>query len=305
MKGEKPITKNIRVIDAAGNEYEATYPKRAKGLAKNGRARFIDEHTLCLACPPNKSHDDYLEDKSMNNSFLGNAADVIGGTVENAVDVMGSTVKNAMEVMGLAADKQAGHGNGPRPKAKPVMGNVDIVGLAEYMNSEDIVEMLRILPDDMLAKVSEIDIAELAEIIHPAGFFNQKAVYLKAVTEWYAKYNFDVPTVQRESLEKLRPEMLSVKGVGKETADSILLYAFDFPTFVVDAYTMRLCERYPIDVGKDYDAVKAYFEENLPCDVNVYNNYHAMIVINAKEHCRKSKPLCGECSLGEICKKKF
>ena len=70
-RGRTPITKNIRVIDAAGNEYEATYPKRAKGLVKNGRARFIDEHTLCLACPPN----DYLEDKSMNNEFLQNAVE--------------------------------------------------------------------------------------------------------------------------------------------------------------------------------------------------------------------------------------
>jgi len=67
-KGETPITKNIRVVDAAGNEYEATYPKRAKGLVKNGRAIFIDEFTLCLDCPPS----DYLEDKSMDNSINSN-----------------------------------------------------------------------------------------------------------------------------------------------------------------------------------------------------------------------------------------
>jgi endonuclease-3 related protein len=149
--------------------------------------------------------------------------------------------------------------------------------------------------------VQECDITELAEIIRPAGFFNQKAVYLKAVTDWLAKYNFDVKTVQRESLEKLRPELLSVKGVGKETADSILLYAFGFPTFVVDAYTVRLCERYPLDIGKGYDTVKAFFENNLPCDADLFNNYHAMIVITAKEHCRKSKPRCGDCPLVENC----
>jgi endonuclease-3 related protein len=89
--------------------------------------------------------------------------------------------------------------------------------------------------------------------------------------------------------------------VGKETADSILLYALGFPTFVVDAYTVRLCERYPINAGKGYDSIKAYFENNLPCDTELFNNYHAMIVINSKEYCRKSKPLCERCPLLDNC----
>ena len=152
--------------------------------------------------------------------------------------------------------------------------------------------------------VRDMSIAELIEIIRPAGFFNQKAAYLNAVTEWFARYNFDVEAVRHEPLEKLRPELLSVKGVGKETADSILLYAFGLPTFVVDAYTMRLCERFPIAAGKGYDAVKAHFEAGIACDTKVYNNYHAMIVINAKEHCRKNKPLCGTCPLGDICERR-
>ena len=139
--------------------------------------------------------------------------------------------------------------------------------------------------------VLNTDMPELTDIIRPAGFFNQKAAYLKAVTQWFQKFNFDVPTVQRESLEKLRPELLSVKGIGKETADSILLYAFGFPTFVVDAYTVRLCDRFPVDVGKGYDAVKAYFEENLPRSEEIYYNFHALIVINGKDYCRK-KPSC-------------
>ena len=163
--------------------------------------------------------------------------------------------------------------------------------------------------------VLNMDVAELAETIRPAGFFNQKAVYLKAVTAWFAGYNFDVQAVRCEPLENIRAELLSLKGVGKETADSILLYAFGFPSFVVDAYTVRLCERYPIPLlggvpegrggyaGKSYDAVKACFENNLPRDVETYNNFHATIVINAKEHCRKSKPLCNKCPLNGTCKK--
>ncbi|MDR1570361.1 MAG: endonuclease [Oscillospiraceae bacterium] len=148
--------------------------------------------------------------------------------------------------------------------------------------------------------MENVGLAELTEIIRPAGFFNQKAGCLKAVTAWYAGYGYDAPTLQREPLAKLRTELLTTKGVGQETADSILLYAFGFMTFVVDAYTARLCGRYPIETGKGYEAVKAYFEGNLPQSAGVYNNFHALIVINAKEHCRK-KPLCDGCPLGGTC----
>jgi endonuclease-3 related protein len=148
--------------------------------------------------------------------------------------------------------------------------------------------------------VSAAGLPKLTEIIRPAGFFNQKAGYLKSVTEWFYGYGYDVRMVKREPLEKLRRELLSTKGIGPETADSILLYAFDLPTFVIDAYTMRLCERYPIDAGKSYAQVKAYFENSLPKDVDVYNNFHALIVENAKERCRK-KPSCGKCPLNRGC----
>jgi len=151
--------------------------------------------------------------------------------------------------------------------------------------------------------VLDMDIEKLKDIIRPAGFFNQKAQYLKAVTSWFAKHNYDIPTLKRIPLDKLRPELLSVKGIGKETADCILLYALNLPTFVVDAYTVRLCERYPIDTKTNYDAIKKIFESSLPKSVEIYNNYHALIVINGKDHCRKSKPLCDSCPLNDTCEK--
>ncbi|MGI6316859.1 MAG: endonuclease III domain-containing protein [Christensenellales bacterium] len=148
--------------------------------------------------------------------------------------------------------------------------------------------------------VANARLDELAEIIRPSGSFNRKAAYLKAVTAWYAGYGYDAAAVQREPLSKVRAELLAVKGVGQETADSILLYAFGFPVFVVDAYTLRLCGRYPIAAGNHYAAVKAYFENYLPRCAEVYNTFHALIVIHAKEHCRK-KPLCGGCPLAGSC----
>jgi endonuclease-3 related protein len=149
-------------------------------------------------------------------------------------------------------------------------------------------------------RVISMGMDELVEIIRPAGFFNQKAAYLKEITAWFGKYGFNVTAVRKLPLEQIRAELLSVRGVGRETADSILLYAFGFPSFVVDAYTMRLLSRLPIDAGRSYEEVKAYFERELPRDVEIYNNFHALIVVNAKEHCRK-KPVCAKCPLSEMC----
>ena len=151
--------------------------------------------------------------------------------------------------------------------------------------------------------IMETDCKNLIEIIKPAGFFNQKANYLKAVTKWFEKYEFNVEKVKENDLFKLRRELLSVNGIGKETADSILLYAFNFPTFVVDAYTKRLLLRLPVELDHyHYDDIKKYFEINLPKNFEIYNNFHAFIVINGKNHC-KTIPVCNGCPLENICGK--
>jgi len=80
--------------------------------------------------------------------------------------------------------------------------------------------------------------SELAEIVRPAGYYNQKAGYVFTVTEWFKQYGYAVDAVRSLPMERVREELLSLKGVGRETADSILLYAFNSPSFVVDAYTM-------------------------------------------------------------------
>ncbi|MCL1998070.1 MAG: hypothetical protein FWG65_04800 [Turicibacter sp.] len=149
--------------------------------------------------------------------------------------------------------------------------------------------------------VAAAELPELEEIIRPSGFYRQKAVYLKAITEWFAGYGYDVEAVQKRPLAALRAELLAVRGVGQETADSILLYAFRMPTFVVDAYTKRLCERYPLAAGGSYAKVKAFFEGSLPREVEVYDKFHALIVLHAKRHCLK-KASCEGCPLLEVCK---
>lgn len=151
-------------------------------------------------------------------------------------------------------------------------------------------------------RILDLPIEELQEIIRPAGFYRQKSQYLKAVTEWFVSYECDADFIRRSPLTDIRSDLLQVRGVGNETADSILLYGFNLPTFVVDAYTMRFFRRFPIDAGKTYLEVKNFCEGELPRDVEVYGRFHALIVQNCKEHCKK-KMACAGCPLEELCQK--
>ncbi len=99
-------------------------------------------------------------------------------------------------------------------------------------------------------------------------------------------------------LEELRPALLQIKGIGPETADSILLYALEKRVFVVDAYTKRLLQRHGIvDSSASYEGIRKLFEEALPPDVPLYNEYHALIVRTGKTFCKSKAPLCGDCPL--------
>jgi endonuclease-3 related protein len=149
-------------------------------------------------------------------------------------------------------------------------------------------------------RILSLPMEALQEIIRPAGFYQQKSQYLKAITQWFMSYDCDMDVIKNRPLPDIRSELLQVRGVGHETADSILLYAFEFPTFVVDAYTMRLFRRFPIDAGKTYLKVKSFCEAELPRDAKVYNHFHALIVHNGKAHCKK-KMNCTGCPLEGLC----
>ena len=136
---------------------------------------------------------------------------------------------------------------------------------------------------------------KLQELIRPAGFFTQKCAYLKAVAAFMLER--ELAFEQSADVWVLRKELLSVKGVGRETADSILLYAFNKPIFVIDAYTRRIAVRHlHLDGTLHYDILQKIFMDALPGDVAIYNEYHALIVALCKESCHKS-------ACGEICKK--
>jgi endonuclease-3 related protein len=121
---------------------------------------------------------------------------------------------------------------------------------------------------------------ELETLIRPSGYYRQKAERLKALSRSYVSFMARGKAPSRE-------ELLAIKGVGKETADSILLYAFGEPYFVIDAYTRRFCEHNKLFKGGDYDDYRAFFERSLPRNVQLYKEYHALIVAWGKG--RKAK----------------
>jgi len=157
--------------------------------------------------------------------------------------------------------------------------------------------------DDRLTPefVAAVSLEELAGIIKPCGYFNQKAKHLKHLTSWFEAYDYDVRQIKKDG-QQLRQELLAVKGVGPETADSILLYALDQPFFVIDAYTRRLLARLGWEVPARYDQLRLIMEASLPRDTHLYGEFHALIVEHAKRHCRKS-PACLDCPLEDLCQK--
>ena len=138
----------------------------------------------------------------------------------------------------------------------------------------------------------------LAKWIRPAGYFNIKAKRLKNFIEFlWARYQGRLEKMFKTPLQHLREELLSVNGIGEETADSILLYAAGKPIFVVDAYTKRIFSRHRYLHGKeDYGSVQKIFSELLPKSSPLYNDYHAQIVEVGKDYCRKV-PRCEVCPL--------
>ena len=152
--------------------------------------------------------------------------------------------------------------------------------------------------------IKETPANELAELIRPSGYHNQKAIKLKALCDWFEKYDFEISKARAVDLVTLRKELLAIHGVGPETADSILVYALDKPSFVIDAYTRRIFSRIKIDVPGDYDAFRNMMEQYVPKNVKTYDYYHGLIVEHAKAFCTKNTPKCSSCPLKEMCEKK-
>jgi len=168
--------------------------------------------------------------------------------------------------------------------------------------------------------IYNISTDELAELIKPAGFYNIKTKRLKTFVNYFIKeYQGNIANMQKKKLQNLRKELLSINGIGRETADSILLYALEKPIFVIDAYTERIAYRTGIFDSKDYEKTRKWFEETLkdteflhnPTNnfdikhniVYIFQEMHALLVAEGKYFCKK-KALCRECPLKSICERR-
>lgn len=141
----------------------------------------------------------------------------------------------------------------------------------------------------------------LAESIKSTGYFNQKALRLRAFVEWFddeLDCDFSVP--ESLSTAELREKLLSLKGIGPETADDILLYSFRRPVFVVDAYTYRIAVRHGwVAPEVSYDELSETLRSNLEEDIFTYQNFHAILVEIGKNFCEKKSPKCELCPAGK------
>ena len=204
-------------------------------------------------------------------------------------------------------DKEYHRENRSDPRFEIMIGAILTQNTA-WSNVEKALENLQRNHVLTVKKMIEIDSEKLKTMIQPSGFFNQKTQHLKDLV-LYLHENFegDLDKFFNRNLHKIRMELLSLNGIGSETADSIILYAGNLPVFVVDAYTKRLCKRLPLLVeGETYAAIQQFFEDELCKNypkrdiVPLYKDLHALIVELAKKYCKK-KPLCENCSIKNHC----
>ncbi|WP_067724779.1 endonuclease III domain-containing protein [Oceanobacillus damuensis] len=164
--------------------------------------------------------------------------------------------------------------------------------------------LLQLRPHLEPVLIDKMPIDKLAQIIRSSGFFNIKAKRIKAFIDWFKDYDYDIGQLKKKDKNQLRYELLKINGIGRETADVMLLYAFHKPIFVVDAYARRIFYRIGFDMPTTYDGFRMVVEKALPSDLQLYNEYHALLVQHAKEHC-KSSPICKGCPLNTICEQRL
>jgi endonuclease-3 related protein len=173
---------------------------------------------------------------------------------------------------------------------------------AAWGNVEKAIDNLKEAEALSPARLRRSQLPRLAKLVRPCGYYNAKALKLKSFAFWLGNhYKDDLDRLFATATDELRQQLLSVHGIGQETADSILLYAAGKPVFVIDAYTRRILDRIGLAPEKgSYAGYQAFFMEHLPPDAGMFNEYHALLVRLGKDFCRR-RPLCPQCYLKDIC----
>lgn len=171
-----------------------------------------------------------------------------------------------------------------------------------WSNVEKAIASLKILHALTPAGLLVLSDSDLEQAVRPTGYYRVKARYLRTLAEWVSRSAAgDLSSLASEDTDTLRNEILALRGVGRETADSILLYAVGKPVFVVDAYTRRIAAKLCLlSENATYDVTQRYFTTRLPEDAHLFNEFHALLVRLAKEHCR-TRSICSVCPLEQRC----
>ena len=191
----------------------------------------------------------------------------------------------------------------PAPEPFEIIVGAILTQSAAWGNVEKAIANLKSAKALSPDALRQLPLSELARLIHPCGYYNAKALKLKSFAYWLGNhYADDLGQLLATDTHDLRQQLLSIHGIGQETADSIILYAANKPIFVIDAYTRRIINRIGLAPDNNsYTAYQAFFMDNLPADTRLFNEYHALLVCLAKNVCR-SHPLCQQCCLNNICR---
>lgn len=191
----------------------------------------------------------------------------------------------------------------PADEPFEVMVGAILTQAAAWRNVEKAIANLKAARALSPAALRHLRPAELAGLIYPCGYYNAKARKLQSLANWLGEaYRDDLNELMAGDMAALRGELLSIWGIGPETADSILLYSAGKPVFVIDAYTRRIIKRVGLAPAEEsYAAYQALFMDSLPADVALFNEYHALLVCLGKNVCRR-QPICRQCCLQDICR---
>jgi endonuclease-3 related protein len=173
---------------------------------------------------------------------------------------------------------------------------------AAWRNVEKAIASLRSAKALSPKALRELPLDKVARLVYPSGYYNAKALKLKSFAHWLGEYyDDDLNKLFDTDTSHLRQQLLSVHGIGQETADSIILYVANKPVFVIDAYTRRIVSRIGLTTdSSNYQALQAFFMHNLPNDTGLFNEYHALLVSLGKDVCRR-QPICQQCCLNDLC----
>ena len=191
----------------------------------------------------------------------------------------------------------------PAESSFEVIVGAVLVQNTNWGNVEKAIENLKsqyLLSPEAIENLSE---EELAEVIRPAGAYRIKAGRLRQICAWLHEHA-GLEALERWATEDLRDSLLRVRGIGRETADAILCYAFDRPVFVVDAYALRLFDRLGLysatESGSDYEGLHKFVQAKIGEDAPTLNEFHALIVKHSKEICKR-EPQCNSCGFASVC----